>query len=253
MGTALVTGGTAGIGHAFARRLAADGYDLVLVARDGERLAQVAAELGARYGVRVEVLVADLAVRADVARVADRLRSTPVDVLVNNAGFGLNSSFLTGDVADQERMLAVLCSAVLLLSHAGATAMVARGSGAIVNVSSVAGFVAMGTYGAAKAWVTAFTEALAVELAGSGVTATVLCPGFVRTQFHDRARMNMSRLPARAWLDADAVVDACLADVRRGRVVSVPSARYRAVVLLARHAPRSFVRRASNGLSRRRR
>jgi short-subunit dehydrogenase len=253
MGTALVTGGTAGIGHAFARRLAADGYDLVLVARDGERLAQVAAELGARYGVRVEVLVADLAVRADVARVADRLRSAPVDVLVNNAGFGLNTSFLTGDVADQERMLDVLCRAVLVLSHAGATAMVARGSGAIVNVSSVAGFVAMGTYGAAKAWVTAFTEALAVELAGTGVTATVLCPGFVRTQFHGRARMNMSRLPARAWLDADEVVDACLADVRRGRVVSVPSARYRAVVLLARHAPRSLVRRVSNGLSRRRR
>ena len=253
MGTALVTGGTAGIGHAFARRLAADGYDLVLVARDGDRLAQVAAELGARYGTAVEVMVADLAVRADVARVADRLAGAPVDVLVNNAGFGLNTSFLGSDAADQERLLDVLCRAVLVISHAGAKAMVARGSGAIVNVSSVAGFAAMGTYGAAKAWVTAFTEALAVELSGTGVTATALCPGFVRTQFHDRARMNMSRLPARAWLDADTVVDACLADVRRGRVVSVPSARYRVAVFLARHAPRPLVRGVSNGVAQRRR
>ena len=250
-----MTGATAGIGLAFSRRLAADGHDLVLVARDEERLEKVAAELRSAYGRQVEVLRADLADRAQVQVVADRLaeEDRPVDLLVNNAGFGLNRGFIGGDVAAEERLLDVLCRAVLVLSHAAAGAMKARGRGAIINVSSVAGFVAMGTYSAAKAWVTTFSEALSNELAGTGVTVTALCPGFVRTEFHQRGGMNMSRLPERMWLDADDLVDSCLADVRAGRVISVPSVRYKAVVGLARHAPRPLARRLSGGIASRRR
>ena len=245
--TALVTGASAGIGLSFARRLAADGHDLVLVARDTDRLDAIADELATAYGREVDVIGADLSDRAQVQLVADRLADSarPIDMLVNNAGYGLNRRFLDGPVADDEQMLDVLCRAVLVLSHAAATGMRERGRGAIVNVSSVSGFVALGTYSAAKAWVTAFSEGLASELAHTGVTVTALCPGFVHTQFHQRAGLNMSRVPAVAWLDSDDLVHACLDDVRRGRVVSVPSPGYKAVVAIARHAPRGLVRRAS--------
>jgi uncharacterized protein len=255
MPTALVTGPTAGIGSAFARRLAADGHDLVLVARDRARLEDVASRLSAEHGVACEVLGADLGDRSQLQRVADRLGdgARPVDVLVNNAGFGLNAPFATSAVEDQERVLDVLCRAVLVLSHAAVGGMVSRGRGAVVNVSSLAGFTAMGTYAAAKAWVTTFSEALAVELAGTGVTSTALCPGFVRTEFHERARINVSALPGWAWLDADDLVAACLDDVRRGRVLSVPGRGYRVVAALARHAPRPAVRAVSGDLTRRRR
>jgi uncharacterized protein len=246
--TALVTGGTAGIGAAFARALAARGHDLVLVARDGDRLAAVADDLRARHGAQVEVLAADLADREALGRVADRVADPgrPVDLLVNNAGFGLPQAFVGGDLQAQEQMLDVMCRAVLVLSHAGAAAMVERRRGALVTVSSIAGWTAMGTYAAAKAWATTFTEALAAELAGTGVTATALCPGFVRTEFHQRARMRMDWLPAAWWLDADEVVAACLDDVRRGRVLSVPTARYRVGAALLRHAPRPLVRSGSS-------
>ncbi len=239
MATALVTGATAGIGNAFARRLAAEGNGLVLVARDAVRLAEVSEDLRERHGVAVEVLAADLCDREQLERVAERLRdgSRPIDLLVSNAGFGVNAPFLSGDLAEEERMLDVLVRAVLVLSRAAAPGMVARGRGAIVTVSSVAGFLLGGTYAAAKAWATAFTASLAGELAGTGVTATALCPGFVRTEFHRRAAMDVSHLPAWAWLDADRLVADCLADVRRGRVISVPSLRYKLAVALLRHMP----------------
>jgi short-subunit dehydrogenase len=250
--TALVTGATSGLGLSFARRLAADGNDLVLVARDVGRLERVAGELRTAYGRRVEVLPADLADRQQLQRVADRVgdRSRPVDLLVNNAGFGLGHGFTDGPVADEERMLDVLVRAVLVLSHAAAAPMRDRGRGAIVNVSSVSGFVVMGSYSAAKAWVTTFSEGLANEIGRHGVQVTALCPGFVRTEFHQRAQMRMGQVPRFGWLDADDVVDACLADVRRGRVVSVPSARFKAVVALSRLAPRGVVRRVTGGFSR---
>jgi short-subunit dehydrogenase len=254
MSTALVTGASAGIGLAFTRRLAADGHDLVLVARGAERLETVAAELRTVYGREVEVLVADLSERADVQRVADRLAdgARPVDLLVNNAGFGLNRSFVASEVAEQELLLDVLCRAVLVLTHAATRAMVARGSGSVVNVSSVAGFVAMSTYSAAKAWVTTFSEAVNAEVASQGVRVMALCPGFVRTEFHDRADLDMSALPAAGWLDADELVDEALADLARGRPVSVPSKRFKALVALSRHAPRRTVVRASAAMQRRR-
>ncbi|MFC3689429.1 SDR family NAD(P)-dependent oxidoreductase [Aquipuribacter hungaricus] len=232
--TALVTGPTAGIGYSFARALAARGHDLVLVSRDEDRLAVVAAELGARYTVDVEVLPADLSDRAQVDRVAQRLRDDdrPVDLLVNNAGFGLAAPFVGGDLDGELRQLDVMGTAVLVLCHAAVPGMVARGRGAVVNVSSVAGFGPMGTYSAVKAWCTSFTESLSAVLAGTGVTATALCPGFVRTEFHSRAGMDVGRRASGWWLDPDDLVEDCLRDVRRGRAVSVPSRRYRALVVL---------------------
>ena len=250
MSTALVTGATCGIGLAFARALADRGHDVVLVARTRERLDAVAAELTSRFGVATEVIVADLADRDELERVADRLRdaSRPVEVLVNNAGFGLERGMLDSDVADEERLLDVLVRAVLVLSLAAVGPMRARGVGAVVNVSSVAGFAPLGTYSAAKAWVTTFTESLAGDLAGSGVTATALCPGFTHTQFHERAGMHVP-LPGVVWLDADALVRDCLADVDRGRVVSVPGAGYKAVQAVASFVPRPVLRAVSARLA----
>ena len=252
--TALVTGATSGLGLAFARRLAAEGNDLVLVARDVPRLERVAEELRTAYGRRVEVLPADLADREQLQRVANRVgdRSRPVDLLVNNAGFGLGHAFTYGALADEERLVDVLVRAVLVLSHAAAGPMRDRGYGAIINVSSVSGFVVMGSYSAAKAWVTTFTEGLANELGRHGVQVTALCPGFVHTEFHQRAQQRMSQIPSFGWLDPDDVVDACLADVRRGRVISVPSARYKVVVAVSRLAPRGLVRRVTGAMARRR-
>ncbi len=250
MGTALVTGATAGIGNAFARALAARGDGLVLVARDRARLDAVAAALRRRHGVDVEVLAADLSERDQLDGVADRLRRSdaPVDLLVNNAGFGVPQRFVGGDLAAVERQFVVLARAVLVLSHAALPGMVARGRGSLVTVSSVAGFMPAGTYGAAKAWATTFTRSLAGELSGTGVTATALCPGYVRTEFHDRAGIAMQGLPEWAWLDADRVVADCLRDVARGRSVSVPGLQYKAAVLALRHLPM----RAVDVVSRRR-
>ncbi len=255
MPTALVTGATAGIGLEFARQLAERGSDLVLVARDRQRLEGVAADLHRRFGVATEVLVADLADRAAVQVVADRLADAarPVDLLVNNAGFGLKRGFLQNDVEVEENAFDVLCRAVLVLSHAAARAMKARGQGAIINVSSVASFVAMGSYSAAKAWVTVFSESLATELAGTGVKVMALCPGFTHTEFHQRAEMNMSKLPDALWLDADQLVTDALADLDRGRVVSVPGTAYKVLVGALNVVPRGLARSVSGGIASRRR
>jgi short-subunit dehydrogenase len=239
MTTSLITGATSGIGAAFARRLAADGHRLVLVARDEQRLARCAGELHDRYGVETEVLPADLATDAGIAAVEARLTETarPVDVLVNNAGFGNSGTFLDAPMAEELRMLRVHCEAVLRLTAAASTAMRGRGHGTVINVASVAAFMPRGTYGASKAWVVRFTEGVAQELRGSGVRFMALCPGFVRTEFHQRAGMHAENLPSFAWLDADKVVAAALRDLARGKRVSVPDPRYKVAVALARHIP----------------
>lgn len=244
MSTALVTGATSGIGLSFAHQLAERGHDIVLVARDRVRLENVSDELRAKYDVGTEILVADLSDRADTGKVAERLadQARPVDLLVNNAGYALKKRFLDNDISEEEAVFDVLGRAVLVLSHAAARAMRERGHGAIVNVSSVAGQITSGTYSAVKSFVTVFTEGLASELAGTGVTATALLPGFTRTEFHQRARLNMSRLPTFLWLDPHRLVSDCLDDVSRGRVVSVPGAQYKAIVALLRVLPRSLVR-----------
>jgi short-subunit dehydrogenase len=255
MPTALVTGATAGLGAEFARQLAAAGQDLVLVARDTARLDSKADELHTTYGVSVEVLAADLADREQVSQVAERLADAgrPVDVLVNNAGFARRTGFLADDLAEEERAVDVMLRAVLVLSHAAARAMRERGRGRIVNVASVAAYTAMGTYSATKSWVVVFTEALGRELAGSGVTATVVCPGFVHTEFHQRANLNMSRLPEWGWVDAERVVREGLAGAAAGRVLVVPTRRYAVLVTVLRYLPRSLVRRVSAALAARRR
>ena len=251
MATALVTGGTSGIGAAFARALAARGDDLVLVGRNRQRLEETAAELAGRHGVAVEVLTADLGRREDAVRVAERVSSAdrPVDLLVNNAGFGVHHAITSPDTTPHEYAFDVMCRAVLILSAAAGRAMRERGRGAIVNVSSTAGFVTMGSYSAIKAWTTTYTEALAVELAGTGVTVTALCPGWVRTEFHQRAEISVSSIPAPLWLDADRLVADCLADVRKGAVISIPSKRYQVLIFAARHAPRRMIRGVSARLS----
>jgi short-subunit dehydrogenase len=240
MTTALVTGATSGIGLEFARQLGARGHDLVLVANEADRLERTRAELSELYGVKAEALFADLSVRADLERVADRARG--VDVLVNNAGFGLQKWFLDNERPAEEALLDVLCRAVLVVSHAAGVVMRERGSGKIINVASAAGWVAGGTYSAAKSWVIAFSESLAAETAGTGVTVTVVCPGFVRTEFHERARISLDKLPDRMWLDAPRVVRDCLADADRGKVISVPGPIYKGLVVLAQVVPRRLVR-----------
>jgi uncharacterized protein len=247
MRTALVTGATSGIGHAFCRELAERGNNLVIVARHRARLENVSDELRARHSVNVEILAADLSKRTQLRRVADRVadRDRPIDLLVNNAGFTTRKSLLKGDLADEEAMLDVLCRAVLVLSHAGALSMRERGRGHIINVSSVAGFVPTSTYGAAKAWVTAFTETLAHELAGSGVSATALCPGYTRTEFHERADIDVSRLPKPMWLEADGLVRDCLDDVRAGKVISVPGVQYKVIAGVAQIMPNTLLRALS--------
>lgn len=255
MGTALVTGASAGLGREFARQLAARGHDVVLVARDAARLQQVADELTSAHGVHAEVLTADLADRRQTQAVVDRLADPhrPVDLLVNNAGFGDPRGFLEAPVEDAERALDVMVRAVMVLSHAAGSAMVGRRRGAILNVSSVASFAAMGTYSAAKSWVTVFSEGLATELAGTGVTVTAVCPGFVRTEFHARGGMNMSSLPEPMWLDAEHVVRVALHAVVAGQVVSVPSPQYHLLVGAMRLLPRAAVRSVSATTADRRR
>jgi uncharacterized protein len=247
--TTLITGATAGLGAEFARQLAAEGSDLVIVARDASRLAATKAELEDRNGIRVETMTADLATAGGRHAVAARILSgehPQIDMLVNNAGLGLYKAFGKAELVDEDRMLDVNVRAVLHLSHAAVQAMRARGSGIILNVSSVAGFVPRPetvTYGAGKAYVVALTEGLAQLLHGSGVTATVVCPGFTHTEFHDRAGVDMSYLPNWMWLDATKVVADGLADARRGRTVSVPDAKYKAIVGASRIVPRSVIRK----------
>lgn len=240
--TALITGATSGLGAGFARHLVAEGYDLVLVARNRERLAETAAELTERHGVTTTPLAADLATDEGCAAVEERLRDErhPVDLLINNAGFSLNTPFVRSTLDGERRLLRVNVEAVMRLTLAALPGMVHRGRGDVINVSSVAGFFAAmpgSTYPATKAWVTNFSQSIALSVRHKGVRVMALCPGYVRTEFHERAGIDMSRIPSWLWLDVDTVVREGLEDLRRGVVVSVPSWRYRFVVALGRFAP----------------
>nr|NLD41118.1 SDR family NAD(P)-dependent oxidoreductase [Actinomycetales bacterium] len=255
MGTALVTGASAGLGLEYAWQLAAANHNLVLVARREEKLEAIAAEIRNVAGVHVEVLARDLANRDHLDDVAARLTldsPRPVGLLVNNAGFSLGKSFLSSEIAEEERALEVMVGAVMVLSHAAAHAMQRRGRGAILNVSSIAQGTAMGSYAASKAWVRSFTEGLATELAGTGVTATVTLPGYVHTDFHATAGLSKDRLPEPLWLTADQVVEESLAAVRRGEVISVPSRRYKAVAAVLGLTPRRLVRALTGSKAHRR-
>jgi short-subunit dehydrogenase len=251
MASALITGGTSGIGATFARQLAANGHDIVLVARDQDRLEQMAHELRG-MGREVEILALDLSKRADVAKVVTRLEDTakPIDVLVNNAGFGMHSRLSDADSRGHDAAFEVMVRSVRELGAASARAMRARGRGRIINVSSTAGFIAMSSgYSSIKAWVTSFSEGLSNELHGSGVTVTALCPGWVHTEFHERAGISKGGIPGWLWLDADKLVRAALKDAERGRVISIPTFRYKLIMGIVRHLPRSAVRAISRAIS----
>ncbi|HEX2214196.1 MAG TPA: SDR family oxidoreductase [Mycobacterium sp.] len=240
---ALITGPTSGIGAGFARRFAMDGYDLVLVARDAARLERLAAELRDEAGANVEVLPVDLAEAADREKVVDRL-AAGVRVLVNNAGFGTSGEFWTSDFALLQSQLDVNVTAVMQLTHAALPAMLAAREGTVINVASVAGLLPGrgSTYSASKAWVVAFSEGLANGLGGSGVGVHALCPGFVRTEFHERAGIDMSGTPSWYWLKVEDVVRETMADVAKNKVVIVPGVQYKVLTTGGRLVPRSLVR-----------
>lgn len=242
MTTSLITGATAGIGHEYAVQLAARGDDLVLVARDSARLEQVAEDLRRAHRVEVEVLVADLTDRAQLATVEARLadRDRPVDLLVNNAGFGLKKRFLDNSVDDETAMLEVLVTAVMRLSHAALGAMAERGHGGIINVSSVAAFLRRGTYSASKAWVNSFSEWAHLEYGSRGVKVMALCPGFTKTEFHQR--MEVKRGEGFMWLDVEFLVRTSLEDFDKGRAYSIPGAQYKAIRALTAVIPNRVLR-----------
>jgi short-subunit dehydrogenase len=242
----LVTGASTGIGRAFAQRLGRDQYDLVLVARDTERLEALAKELAEMHGAEAEVLPADLTDPSDLARVEERLRSDPPDLLVNNAGFGTVGRFSELDLDGEEREIRLNVLAVVRLTRAVLPALVERGRGAVVNVSSLAGEGAApynATYGATKAFVTSFTESVAEEVRDSGVRLQALLPGFTRTEFQQRAGIDEGLIPGFAWMTAEAVVDASLEGLEKGDVICVPGFGNRALSTLRKLAPRGIARR----------
>lgn len=239
--TALITGASSGLGAEYARQLAARRTDLVLVARDKAALAELAGTLRAQYGVTVEVLPADLLAPRQREKVVHRLTDPdrPIDMLVNNAGFGLPLSFARNDIDDEARHLALLVEVPMRLTHAALTPMLQRGSGRIVNIASVAGFIPRSTYGACKGWLISFSRWANGRYRGRGVTVTAVCPGFTHTNFHERMGLppGQEGLPDWMWLDARDVVSESLRDIARGKSVSVPSLRYKAIVGLTRVLP----------------
>ena len=275
MTTALITGGTAGIGRAFADKFAALGYDLVLVARNQERLDAAAEELRGRpnaaeddasaptasaapapsttASIRVETLSADLATAEGRLAVEERLgeKDRPIDILVNNAGFGLNRSFRDGSIEDEERLIDVHIRAVMRLTYAALPGMVLRGKGSVINVASVAAFVPRGTYSAAKAWVVSFSETVAAELHGTGVRCLAVCPGMTHTEFHDRADVDVAKIPEWMWLDPADVVDTAIEDLRKGVTVSVPGTQYKLLLGANRLVPRRLSTKVSRNFSKR--
>lgn len=248
---ALITGPTSGLGEGYARRFARDGHDLVLVARDTARLDALAAELIAAHGIGVEVLAADLSETAGRDKVVDRLNAG-VQVLVNNAGFGTSGEFWTAEPVALQRQLDVNVTAVLHLTRAALPPMLAAGSGTVINIASVAGLVSGrgSTYSASKAWVVFFSEGLANGLEGTGVGVHAVCPGFVRTEFHQRAGIDMESIPDPMWLTVDDVVAESLADVAKGKVVSIPGLQYKALTSAVRIIPRGLVRAFTNRIGR---
>lgn len=245
-GFAVITGASSGLGAAFARRLARDGYSLLLVARRRERLEQLAAELDASFGAGVEVLAADLTSDADRLKVEERLRREPeLEFLVNNAGFGTLGRFFETAVESQDAMHRLHVIATMRLTHAALPGMISRRKGSVVNVSSLAAFFQSPgnvSYSSTKAWMNSFTEGLYVELRSiaSPVRVQALCPGFVLTEFHDTLGVGHGIAPTSWWMKAEDVVDASMAGLEARKLVVIPGPRYRLLSALLSITPRSL-------------
>ena len=255
MPIALVTGATSGIGLAYARLLASKGFDLVIVARDLPRLNKLAKELSKVNKIKVQTLQADLTKPAQLAKVESRLANkvNPIAVLINNAGFGIKQSFIDSDLKREQELLDVLVTAPMRLTHAVLPTMIKQDNGIIVNVSSIASWIAGGTYSAAKSYLTVFSEYLNNELKGTKIKISALCPGFTRTEFHERGKMRMNGLPNFMWLDADKLVAKSWSDANRNRSVSVPGLQYKILALIAQYAPRPLVRKIGINVRRKQR
>jgi len=244
--TALITGASSGIGEVFARKLAGRGYDLILVARRGDRLRALALSLP----TKTEVLSADLASEAGLAKTEGAIRDcAELELLVNNAGFGTLGRFWEADLAGQIRMHEVHVLATMRLTHAALAGMVGRGRGSVISVSSVAAFGQSPgnvSYCATKAWMNSFTEGLDMELrsAGSPVKVQALCPGFTVTEFHGTMGMDAKLIPRFLWLKADDVVEASLEGLERGKVIVIPNWKYKIGATLLKHVPHALKRRA---------
>ena len=244
---ALVTGATSGIGAEFTKLLARENYDIILVARDESRLRKSAEELEKEFGIKTEIIVADLSVENEIVKVEQRLLTTDpslaVGVLINNAGYGLKGRFINHTSAAEVDLLNVLVTAVLRLTHAALPNMRNAKSGYIINIGSVAGWLPGSTYSAAKAWVNIFSEYLNADLARDGITVTSLAPGFTHTEFHQRAGMKMGAVPEFLWEKAAEVVKAGWEGALRGDAIVISGKQYRVIVFLARHLPRKVLRR----------
>jgi len=250
---AVITGASAGIGAAFARRLGARGFDLLLVARREDRLRALAEEIAALYHVRADTLRVDLACDEGVLKLAEYLRSTPdLGILVNNAGFGVVGYFFESDIAGQNRMHRLHVLATMTLTHAALENLLpkARQGTGVINVSSVAAFQASPqtvSYHATKAWMNAFTQGLAAELAGrnSPVTVQALCPGFTLSEFHDVLGMDRSRIPRSLWMTPDFVVQESLRGFAQKKLIVIPGWRYKAIAGFLRAMPSPWIRKLS--------
>ena len=248
---ALVTGATAGIGESFTRMLASKGFNIVLVARDEARLHERAAGLREKHGVQTFVLPADLATDQGCKSVEEYLKEFEIEVLINNAGFGINKLFTMSAIDAEQGLLDVLVRTPMRLMHVVLPQMKARNSGTIINISSVASFIAGGTYSASKSYLTVLSESLHTELRGSNVKISALCPGFTRTEFHERGRMKMKGLPEFMWLDSDQLVARSWSDAQNGKAVSIPGWQYKLLVGFISILPRGMVRRIGMNLRKR--
>lgn len=248
---ALVTGATAGIGESFTRMLASKGFNIALIARDEARLHQRAAGLRDKYGVQTFVLTADLATDQGCKSVEEYLKEFEIEVLINNAGFGINKAFTASALEAEQDLLDVLVRTPMRLMHVALPQMKARNSGTIINVSSIAGFIAGGTYSASKSYLTVLSESLHTELRATNVKINALCPGFTRTEFHERGRMKMKGLPEFMWLDSDQLVARSWSDAQGGKAVSIPGWQYKLLVGFISILPRGIVRSIGMNLRKR--
>ena len=250
---ALVTGATAGIGESFTRLLAENNYNVVLVARDLPRLQERAQGLEAKYQVQTHCIQADLSTDAGCSEVERYIANNRIDVLINNAGFGINKAFTVSELEEEQKLLDVLVRTPMRLMHVALPLMKQRDRGVVINVSSVAGFIAGGTYSASKSYLTVLTESMHTELAGTNVKISALCPGFTRTEFHQRGRMSMKGLPSFMWLNSDELVAQAWRDALKGEAISIPGWQYRLLVFVIQRLPRSIVRKVGMSMRRKQR